>query len=70
MENKLKALEYLNIPRSTFYYKSIKDQKDNELKIQIEEVLNRHPSYGHKRIAMELKINKKAYTTCDEETWY
>lgn len=59
MENKSKALEYLNIPRSSFYYKSIKDQKDLNLKNLIEAVLSKHPSYGHRRVAMELKINKK-----------
>ncbi len=59
MENKSKALQYLNIPRSTFYYTSIKEEKDSALKIQIEEVLDHHPGYGHKRIALELKINKK-----------
>lgn len=59
MENKSKALEYLNISRSSFYYTSILDLKDAELKSKIEKVLENNPSYGHKRIAMELKINKK-----------
>lgn len=59
MENKSKALEYLNIPRSSFYYASILDLKDVELKSKIEKVLEDNPSYGHKRIAMELEMNKK-----------
>ncbi len=59
MENKSKALEYLNIPRSTFYYKSILEDKDEELRKKIEAVLDFNPSYGHRRIAMELKMNKK-----------
>lgn len=59
MNNKTKALEYLNIPRSSFYYHSIKDEKDLILKVQIEKVLSRHPSYGHKRISIELHINRK-----------
>jgi putative transposase len=59
MENKSKALECLNIPHSTFYYASILDSKDEELKLKIEKVLTKHPSYGHRRIAIELKINKK-----------
>jgi len=59
MENKSKALEYLNIPRSTFYYVSKKDEKDLELKKRIEEVLQANPSYGHRRISIELKINRK-----------
>lgn len=59
MKNKTKVLEYLNIPRSTFYYESTLDEKDNLLKKEIERVLSDNPSYGHKRIAMELKINHK-----------
>src|SRR3989344_4078701 len=59
MENKSKALEYLNISRSTFYYHSILDEKDLKLKEKIEAVLDDNPSYGHKRIASELKLGKK-----------
>lgn len=49
----------LQLPRSTFYYHPKKPQKDWLLKNQIEQVLHNHPSYGHKRIAIELQINKK-----------
>ena len=59
MKNKRKVLEYLHIPRSTFYYESILDEKDNLLKKEIEIVLSNNPSYGHKRIAIELRINHK-----------
>jgi len=59
MENKLQVLEYLNIARSSFYYHSTLDQKDIILKEKIEKVLEMNPSYGHKRIAMELTMNKK-----------
>ena len=59
MENKSKALEYLHIPRSSFYYSSILDIKDEELRQKIEGVLDSHPSYGHKRIALALGMNKK-----------
>jgi putative transposase len=59
MENKSKALECLGIPRSSFYYTSILDSKDMELKTKIEKVMGKHPSYGHKRIAIELQTNKK-----------
>lgn len=59
MENKTKALEYLNISRSTFYYMSLLDSKDAALQEEIETVLAKHPSYGHRRISIELRINKK-----------
>jgi transposase InsO family protein len=59
MENKSKALEYLNIARSTFYYQSLLIEKDEELRKKIEEVLDDNPSYGHRRIAMELNRNRK-----------
>lgn len=59
MENKTKALEYLNIARSTFYYQSILEEKDENLRIRIEKVLDDHPSYGHRRISTHLKLNKK-----------
>lgn len=59
MENKTKALRFLRIPRSSFYYQSLKEQKDLALKAMIEQVLSGNQSYGHRRIAIELKINKK-----------
>ena len=59
MENKSKALEYLNIARSTFYYQSILDERDDALRAKIEKVLDQHQSYGHKRVALELKLGKK-----------
>jgi transposase InsO family protein len=47
------------ISRSTLYYKVKKDGFDREMKKQIEVVLGINPSYGHKRIALEFKLNKK-----------
>lgn len=49
----------LGISISSLYYQSKKLVKDLELKIKIEKVLNNHPSYGYRRVAIELKINKK-----------
>ena len=43
----------------SLYYKPVKPQRDQLLKNQIEHVLAQHPSYGHRRIAIELKVNKK-----------
>jgi len=47
------------ISRSTLYYKVKKDGFDLEMKKQIEVVLGINPSYGHKRIALEFRLNKK-----------
>jgi len=51
---------YVNLSRSTLYYHPKQPDKDWLLKCQIEEVLHEYPSYGHKRLALELKRNKKA----------
>lgn len=47
------------ISRASLYYQALKPQKDWQFKNQIEEVLSKHPSYGHRRIALTLQINKK-----------
>jgi len=41
------------------YYQHKRPLIDEEIKRQIESVLADQPSYGHKRIALELKLNKK-----------
>src|SRR3989344_5012255 len=47
------------ISRSTLYYKVKRAGFDEEMRKQIEIVLGIHPSYGHKRIALEFNLNKK-----------
>lgn len=49
----------LGIARSSLYYRHKQTGKDWQLKIRIEEALHDWPSYGHKRLARYLKINKK-----------
>lgn len=49
----------LGVSRSSLYYQHKRPAIDEEVKRQIESVLTNHPSYGHKRIALELKLNKK-----------
>lgn len=49
----------LGVSRSSLYYEPKRPAIDLELKSQIESVLVDYPSYGHKRIAIELKLNKK-----------
>jgi len=54
----LRARE-LGVSRSTLYYKPKKPDKDWQLKCRIEEVLREHPSYGSRRLAIHLKMNRK-----------
>lgn len=54
----LRARE-LQVSRSTLYYKPKKPDRDWQLKCHIEEVLREHPSYGSRRIALHLKLNRK-----------
>lgn len=49
----------LGISRSMLYYQHKRPVIDEELKRQIETVFIKHKAYGHKRIALELKLNKK-----------
>jgi putative transposase len=57
--NKSQLAKEAGVSRSTLYYKAKRDGFDQEMKKQIEIVLGIHPSYGHKRIALEFKLNKK-----------
>ena len=54
----LRARE-LGVSRSTLYYHPKQPEKDWMLKCCIEEVLRLHPSYGSRRIALHLKLNRK-----------
>lgn len=49
----------LGVSRGMLYYEHKRPIADEALKEDILRVMEAHPSYGHKRIAMELKINKK-----------
>ena len=54
----LRARE-LGISLRTLYYHPLKPDKDWQLKCQIEEVLREHPSYGSRRLAIHLTMNRK-----------
>ena len=56
---KTELAKSLGISRSSLYYKPVRPALDLELKAQVESVMVDHTSYGHKRIAIELKMNKK-----------
>lgn len=49
----------LGMYRGVLYYKPKKPDKDWVLKCKIEEVLREHQSYGSRRIAIHLKLNRK-----------
>lgn len=49
----------MGVSRSSLYYIATQDKKDWALKIRIEEVLHEHPSYGARRLAQALGVNRK-----------
>lgn len=49
----------LGVYRGVCYYTPIKPEKDWIVKCQIEEVLREHPSYGSRRVAIHLQMNRK-----------
>ncbi len=59
IQNKTKLARRLGVSRSSLYYKPKRPGIDLEVKNQIESVLTDHPDYGHKRLALHLKLNKK-----------
>lgn len=54
--NKTKLAKELGVSRSSLYYKRKREEIDSELKRQIESVMVDHKDYGHKRIAIHLKM--------------
>ena len=59
MPNKTVLAESANTSRRSLYYVPKQPAKDWHTKQLIEETLRDHPSYGHKRLAIHLGINKK-----------
>lgn len=57
--SKVVLAEKLGVSRSLLYYQPKLPARDEEVKTQIEAVLTENPEYGHKRIAIALKLNKK-----------
>lgn len=56
---KTQVAKKLRISRGMLYYQHKRPLIDEEVRHQIEAVLAEHKAYGHKRIAPELKLNKK-----------
>ena len=57
--NKSALAREFHISRASIYYQPKMRLRDEILKDQILSVLNEHPAYGHKRIALHLGKNKK-----------
>lgn len=57
--SKTQLAKHIGVSRSSLYYRPKRDEIDREVKNQIESVLASNPAYGHKRIALALKLNKK-----------
>lgn len=58
-ESKTELAKKLGVCRSSLYYRAKRDVLDEEMRKQILIVLGFNPSYGHKRIALEFKLNNK-----------
>ncbi|HLD70788.1 MAG TPA: IS3 family transposase [Negativicutes bacterium] len=58
-KSKKQLAEELGVSRQSLYYQPKLPEKDLLLKSEIETVMAKHKRYGHKRIAMELRMNKK-----------
>lgn len=49
----------MNFNSKNIYHKNKKEERDQEVRKQIEDTFKIHPAYGHRRLALELKMNKK-----------
>lgn len=56
---KKELAQKLGVSVSSLYYKHKRPAIDLEVKAQIESVMAANPTYGHKRVALALKLNKK-----------
>ena len=58
-KGKVALAKELGVSVSSLYYEKKLPRKDYHLKIRIEEALRYHPSYGHRRLALHLGVNRK-----------
>jgi len=58
-ENKRSLARMLGVSRSSLYYAPKRPAHDWALKVAMEQILREHPSYGHRRLALALGVNKK-----------
>ncbi len=58
-QTKTALAKKLGVSRGMLYYRHKKPIEDEKLKVEIDKVLAHHPAYGHRRIALELSLNRK-----------
>lgn len=58
-QSKTEMDRQMGVSRQSLYYKPKMPEKDLRLKAEIEKVLSKNKSYGHRRVADDLKINDK-----------
>jgi transposase InsO family protein len=58
-ERKQHLAKKLGVSRSSLYYRSKMQERDQKVKEEIQAALAEHPSYGHRRLALHLGRNKK-----------
>lgn len=58
-KSKAALARQLGVSRSSLYYKPKQLDKDEALRLRIEDVMQNNPGYGHRRLAIALGMNKK-----------
>lgn len=58
-DNKKLIAKCMNMNHKNIYHRSKRKIKDIAVKDKIEDTFKTHPAYGHRRLALELEMNKK-----------
>ena len=59
MTTKVALARNLGVSRQSLYYRPKRPFHDEQLRDRIVKVMEEHPGYGHRRVALTLKFNKK-----------
>jgi transposase InsO family protein len=59
LQNKSELAREMGVSRRSLYYQQKMPDKDLAIAAKIKEVMEKHPSYGYRRIAIALRINHK-----------
>lgn len=66
-QTKTQLAKKLGVSRGILYYRHKKPLKDENMRDEIRKVLDNHPAYGHRRIALEMGLNRKRIRRDNEE---